>query len=718
MIEVEEQHYIAARSAHGDDRPRVLKQGDTFAVFDHYGDIQPIGLGEQGLYHEEMRFLNKWIFHLCGKRPLLLSSSLREDNVVLTVDFTNPDIHSNGHTAVPHGSLHVCRSKFLWNGICYERVEIHNYSLEPVEIPLTFRFGADFADIFEVRGEKRKQRGTLFPESFEDRRLILAYDGLDGVTRRARIECSPEPRDIVKGEMRFRLRLGPKENTTLSLTVVCEGSAAVGEILPYEWALAEASRNAHPESRERCLIETSNTQFNRWIHRSAADLQMMISPTPFGSYPYAGVPWFSTPFGRDGIITALEYLWVDPDLARGVLSFLAATQAEELSDEMDSEPGKILHETRKGEMAILGEVPFRRYYGSIDSTPLFIMLAAAYYARTGDLALLESIWPNVLAALEWIDNFGDRDGDGFVEYFRHSPNGLVQQGWKDSHNSVFHADGAMAEGPIALCEVQGYVYAAKRGLARIAGELGNHDLADELLRQSEILQERFDQAFWCEELGMYALALDGEKRQCRVRASNAGHCLYTGIAMGEHARTTAETLSGSEFFSGWGVRTVSNREVRYNPMSYHNGSIWPHDNAILAAGLARAGYPDAAASILTGLFEATTFFELHRLPELFCGFPRRAGSGPTEYPVACSPQAWAAGAVFLLLQACLGLEIDAPSRSLCFRRPVLPESLREMRIRNLRIGASAVDLTLIRYEHVVGIDMTRRDGALDISVFK
>ncbi|PYK52985.1 MAG: amylo-alpha-1,6-glucosidase [Verrucomicrobia bacterium] len=714
VIRIRDEFYIRSSSHRIDVRTRVLKQADTFAVFDRFGDIEPFGTGELGIYYQDTRFLCRLTLMLGKDRPLLLSSTIRDDNAVLAVDATNADVWRNGEILIPQGTLHVFRSKILWEKTCYERLRIHNYGRTAVEFSFSVEFDADFADIFEVRGVRREQRGQRIPTQ-------LVQDGFD-----------PPPSRLTESEAQCKMVLERRGEAIYRCAITCErdagpknanqmaarnGTANAARL--YDKAVTKAVNALRGARAEETDIFTSNEQFNDWLNRSVADLHMMRTDTAYGPYPYAGVPWFSTEFGRDGIITALQCLSFDPSLARGVLAYLAATQATTENPAQDAQPGKVLHETRAGEMAALGEIPFKRYYGSIDATPLFVMLAGAYYTRTGDGVFVESIWPNVERALEWIDHYGDVDGDGFVEYARRSKLGLIHQGWKDSHDAVFHADGTSAEGPIALCEVQGYVYAAKLAAAKLAKLFGDDVRARDLSKQAKTLSRRFEESFWCDELSTYALALDGRKQACKVRTSNAGHCLFAGIATQEHARRVAATLTDEASFSGWGIRTVATSEARYNPMSYHNGSVWPHDNSLIAAGFARYDLRESTAIVLAGLLDASLFLDLHRLPELFCGFPRRPGEAPTLYPVACAPQSWASGAVFLLLEACLGLNVSAPDRRVTFSKPILPRFLPKVTIRGLKVGDARVDLLLTRHdEGDVGVNVLRREGALDVVVLK
>ena len=692
---------------------RVLKAGESFGVFDMCGNITSAEASEEGLFHDGTRFLSRFEIFLFHRRPLLLSSTTSSDNTVFVADLTNPDLVREGTLVVSRGEIHLVRTRVLGNGRCAERIRVANYSLHPVEVPIALRFDADYKDVFEVRGTRRLARGERLPDAVGPE-YVMAYRGLDGLERRTRLRWTTAPETVTQGFVEFTLRLKPRAAASIELDLTCELGGTIPVVSTFDQLSVAAKTRVAALAKNTCTVLTSNEAFNRWLDRSTADLHMMMTDTPHGIYPYAGIPWFSAPFGRDGLITAFELLWAAPQVARGVLAFLADTQATAYSDDADVQPGKILHEMRGGEMAGLGEVPFGRYYGSADATPLFVMLAHAYYERTGDRTFVDRLWPHIVAALGWISDSGDIDGDGFIEYARRSPKGLVQQGWKDSHDSIFHADGRLAEGPIAVCEVQAYAYGAWRSAARLAAIRGESMVAGEWTDRADRLRQRFDGAFWCESIGTYALALCGDKSPCEVRTSNAGHCLFTGIALDERAARVCDQLMSDASFGGWGIRTVAAGQARYNPMSYHNGSMWPHDNALIAAGFAGYGFTRAAARLLTAMFDLSLAVDLHRLPELICGFERRADEHPTLYPVACAPQAWAAGAAYLLLGASLGLHVDALSSRITLTRAHLPKSIDWMQMSNLQVGDARVDLRLERHPHDVGMSVLRREGHVEV----
>jgi len=692
-------------------RPRTLKHGDTFGVFNHLGDVAPGDASPEGLYHCDTRYLSGFQFLINGEQPILLSSTIRDDNAVLTVDITNPDLIVNGRAALPRDTIHVYRSKFLWQAACYERLAVRNFDIRRRTVRLGFVFAADFADIFEVRGYQRAARGETRTRMVSASTVSLEYVGLDALTRRTVLHFDPPPDALDARSAIYEFALESQAQGSLFVTVSChEGDEDGTRETRFFPSMRRARRALRRSTARATTVETSNAVFNEVLCRAMADLFMLMTDASGGAYPYAGIPWFSTAFGRDGIITAMELLWIDPRIAQGVLRFLASTQSRTLDRAADAEPGKILHECRRGEMARLREVPFGRYYGAVDTTPLYVMLAGMYFRHTGDLDTIADLWSAIEAALEWMDRYGDPDGDGLVEYQRQRDDGLVNQGWKDSQDAVFHADGRLATGAIALCEVQGYVYAARRYAAALSRELGQRDRAADLDARAEALRERFETAFWSEPLGMYALALDGDKKRCEVRTSNAGQVLFTGIAAPERAARVARRLMDAELYSGWGIRTVGTTAARFNPMSYHNGSVWPHDNALIALGLARYGHTSHVERLFSGLFDAAVYMDLRRLPELFCGFARVPGSGPTLYPVACSPQAWSSAAPFALLQACLGMEIDHGAAELRFRRPRLPPFLGQVTLRRVRVGADCLDIELKRHEHDVSVNVLRREG--------
>ncbi|MBB4569391.1 amylo-alpha-1,6-glucosidase [Rhizobium leucaenae] len=710
------QFFVPATASLHERQPLTLKHGDTFAVFDRNGEILSGPDSPEGIFHRDTRYLSHLHMTINGQKPMLLSSTLRDDNATLTCDLTNPDLFDRtGKLILGHDHIHLRRTRFLWNGRFHERLTVRNFDEGPQHVRIEIAFAADFADLFEVRGTVRAKRGRHLAPVVSDDGILLAYQGLDDRGRSTRLSFDPLPDECGNEHVFYDLQLAPHETRSLFVEIACDPAEAErSSYWSFFFALRDARRALRALSSRAVSIVTSNEIFNEAARRCTSDLNMLITEKPEGPYPYAGIPWFSTVFGRDALITALQILWLDPEVARGVLGYLAANQATEMDPASDAEPGKILHEVRCGEMAELGEVPFRRYYGSIDSTPLFVMLAGDYLKRTGDLAVIERILPHIEAALSWIDDYGDRDGDGFVEYGRLTKEGLINQAWKDSHDSVFHADGTLAKGPIAIAEVQAYVYGAWQAAAEIFQRLGQTERAANLVGRADGLRRAFDESFFDEELGTYALALDGDKRPCRVRSSNAGHALFTGLAYPERAEQVARTLMTASSFCGWGIRTIASTEARYNPMSYHNGSIWPHDNSLIARGLAAYGYRAAAARIFDGLFAASTYIDLRRLPELFCGLPRQRAQGPTFYPVACSPQAWAAAAPLFLLQSCLGLSFNPNKLQISFHEPQLPAFLDEVILRRLQIGSGSADVALRRSGRHVVVDVIDRKGDIRI----
>ena len=696
-------------------RPRrTLKQGDCFAVLDSHADIGATAGGPDGIFFCDTRYLSHLEILLNGAQPLLLGSNVRDDNSILIVDLTNPDIFFDQKLVQPKDALHVVRTFFLFHGIAYQRLRMHNHGNSPFDVRLSISFGSDFADLFEVRGLRRDRRGTTHINVGE-RDVSLNYLGLDGKRLRTVVQFDPVPEQLSGGGASYAFELQPDESRSVYVSVKCDPGGAENIVLPFRRGLRAAFHEHQTSSRGIATITSSNQIFNEVMCRSMADLAMLTTETAQGRYPYAGIPWYSTTFGRDGIITALQMLWCDSQIAKGVLRRLAAYQATEFDPRADAEPGKIPHEMRGGEMAALREIPFGLYYGSADATPLFVLLAGLYAEHTGDNETLRELWPNIEAALGWIDGPGDPDQDGFVEYRRADEKGLVNQGWKDSHDAIFHADGSLAQGPIALCEVQGYVYAAKRSAGNAAHRLGMHERGDVLYAEAVKLAVKFEAAFWSADIGTYALALDGQKRQCCVRTSNAGQVLFSGIAAPERAEAVMRDLMRPSFFSGWGIRTVARNEPRYNPMSYHNGSVWPHDNSLIAAGFARYGHKDAIDRVFKGLFDAAAYMDLRRLPELYCGFQRGRERGPTLYPVACSPQAWAAGTPLLLLQASLGLEFNPDQNEILLRKPRLPSFLEEVTLRNLRLGKSVLDLMVRRHGSDVSLQVLRNEGQIMVA---
>ena len=667
-----------------------LKDGDAFLVANAYGDI--LG-GVDGFFDDDTRHLSRLRLLIGGRAPSRLGSGVSRDNVVFTFHGANRRLPLMGQKATPPGVLHIERRRFLWKRRLYERLRVINHSLDHEILPIAYEFAADFRDVFEIRGMKREARGRVSRPVAEGRRVSFRYEGLDKIERATVIEFSEPPGRLTPERAEFMIPLSPHSRFELYLEV----GRDVGEVpnrAHYRSACAHAIMAQRRRGHHGAMVRVRGPRFNQWLEQSRSDIALLTTVLETGPYPYAGIPWFSTPFGRDGIITAWQMLWIDPSLARGVLTYLARRQAHEDSAFRDSAPGKIMHETRHGEMANLNEIPFGLYYGGVDTTPLFVALAGAYADRTGDLAFIRGLWPALTGALAWLDRFADADGEGLITYARGAKTGLANQGWKDSEDSIFHADGRFPEGPIALVEVQGYAFAAYRAMAALGERLGRGD-APRWRARAEAIRRMVEERFWMEAEGFYGVAIDGAGQLCRPLTTNAGHLLFVGLPSPERAARVGEKLLTAGFLTGWGLRTLALDSVRYNPMSYHNGSVWPHDTAICAAGMSRYGHRASAAVVLESLFQAASHFDL-RLPELFCGFSRRAGEPPIAYPVACMPQAWAAGSVFMVLQACLGVEIDGWTNKVMLTRPHLPQGVDRVALRGLELGDLRVDVRLAR----------------------
>lgn len=693
----------------GLDALQALKDADTFLVADAWGDLKG---GADGLFDKDTRILSRFAMTVGLARPSRLSSGVSKDNVFFTAHTTNRPLPPMGGRSAPAGVLHIERRRFVLSRRMFERVRMANHGVEDVLLPLAFEFGADFADIFQVRGTLREKRGALETPTHDGRRVTFRYTGLDDVARISCLAFSEPPARLTgnRAEFMFSLPMGK----VLDLYIEC-GAEACSTPDPQRWREnAVRARLAMRRKRRRgaSVRGPRSPRFNAWLDQSRADVALLTTDLPTGPYPYAGTPWFSTPFGRDGILSAWQMLWLDPSLAKGVLTYLAQRQATETSAFQDSQPGKIMHETRGGEMSALKEVPFGLYYGGVDTTCLFVALAGAYFRRTGDLDLIRALWPNLIAAVGWMRDYGDSNGDGLIDYQRAAETGLSNQGWKDSEDSIFHADGRFPKGPIALLEVQGYAFAAWRAIADLGVLLGDAR-AEAWNRQAEELRILVEERFWMEDEQFYAIALDGDGNPCEAIGSNAGHLLFTGLPNPARAQAVTRRLLSAEFRSGWGLRTLARGQARFNPMSYHNGSVWPHDTSLGVAGMANYGERHAVGLILGEIYDAASHFHM-RLPELFCGFEREPGEGPIAYPVACLPQAWAAGSVFLMLQAALGVCIDALTRTVTVDAPALPDGIERLTISRLEIGDARVDLAFERMGDQVVVAPRNRVGDIRV----
>ncbi len=684
----------------GETEPLVLARGNAFCVTNQRGDIAPARARDLGLFHDDTRHLSFLELHVSGGPPLVLSSETA-GAASSQVDLTLTDREFGGFLDDPQNFLHIRRKQILDRTLA-EQLTLTNHLRRPVELWLELRMGADFADVFEVRGVRRARRGRLLPPELHADRIIFGYDGLDGRRYRTVVRLQPEPASVLASGPRWELRLLPGEATIVEVLIEpCFGD----DPDPPSVAFADKRQRLRAEHGEFLAAATrvscSNVAFDTALKHDLEDIDALRLRLDCGDGKArgilgAGIPWFAAPFGRDSIITSLELLSVAPSLAVETLRTLACYQGRVDDAWREEEPGKIMHELRRGELARAGEIPHSPYYGTIDATPLWLVLFGESWRWLADRALVDELMPNAERALEWIERRLQR-GHGWVRYQRTHDKGLENQGWKDSRDGVSFPDGRIAPPPIALVEVQGYVVGALDAMAMLPRVVGNERRADQLVVQADALRRRIHEEFWVRETGYYALAIDGEGRQVPTITSNPGHLLFTDGVARDRAARIIDVLLGDGMFNGWGVRTLARGQAVFNPLSYHNGSVWPHDNAIIALGAARHGRADAALRILEGLYHAALHFKRGRLPELFCGLGRGEGDFLVHYPVSCSPQAWASGAFFLLLQACLGLQPDAAQRRLTIRDPHLPAFLDKVDLHDLRVGDARVTLHFARH---------------------
>jgi glycogen debranching enzyme len=706
--------------------PEVLKQGRLFLVSDKDGGVTTGCKCGMGLYHEDTRFLSRLKLRLAGETATLLSGSTEQTNLG-HIEFVNPPLTLSDGTSVRQETMHLSLARAVSD--CFrEQVSVLNFNTFEVSLRLSLEFRADFADIFEVRGLHRQRHGIFYKPRLTERGITLAYRGEDQLLRQTRIrfQVPPAKLEVLEHEegavgavAHWEVTIPPHGGKALIDYQIdtLEGPDPPKEILAFPALLKEVSALGEASQYFQTSIQTDNAVFNLVLDRSIRDLVALTSRYPTGPFLSAGIPWFTSPFGRDALITALQTLMLGPEVAKGVLRFLARYQGKAEDAFRDEEPGKILHEFRYGELARLGVIPHTPYYGTVDATPLWLILLSETYRWTGDASLVHELWEHAEGALLWLETYGDLDDDKFVEYLRRSPRGIGNQGWKDSFNAVIFPDGQLAEAPIALVEVQGYVYDAKRRAAQLCHLVGQELLAKRLLQEAEELKIRFNEVFWSKAEKFYALALDRDKRPVMTLTSNPGHALWSNIVASERIPEVVRSLLTPAMFSGWGIRTLAADSPVYNPIGYHIGTVWPHDNALIAKGFADRGYKREANLLFTAMYDAAIRFGYYRLPELFCGFERLGElDKPIPYPVACAPQAWAAATPVMLLQAALGLQADAAHRTLKVDIPALPDWLGNVTLRGLRVGQAQVDLEFIQTNGTTTTRILNKQGDLRVLI--
>jgi glycogen debranching enzyme len=688
----------------------VIRERSTFFLTDPKGNVPAGNRQGFGVYHADTRHLSTYDFSLSGLDPVTLLSTAEVGHAMEQV-LTNPTFITREGRTINRGSTEIRRQRSIAD-ILEERVRVTNFNPFAVTLDLRYEFGADFADIFDVRGYQRERAGRLHEPIVEERAIEFGYTGIDGVEHGTRIEFDVKPEHIDARSALFRLTLGRRETESLRVRIDVDHH---GKRAPKVDRLEVVAEQYERWFQTSTQIFTDNEFFNRVMTRALADVRMLWSENERGeSYPAAGTPWFDALFGRDSCIVSMQLLAYRPEIAKACLRLLAKWQGKEVEPARDEEPGKILHEMRFDELSRAGELPYAPYYGSIDSTPLFLMLVAEYFSWTADVRLVRELLPAIRAAIQWMEVYGDNNGDGYIDYHKRSTKGLVNQGWKDSWDAVVHADGTLARPPIALAEVQGYVYAARSRLAPVLERVGEAKTATRLRRDAKRLYQRFNEDFWLPHQHFAAMALDGDRRHVESVTTNPAHCMWTGLLAPEHSEELTTRLLANDLFSGWGLRTLTAGNPRFNPIGYHLGSVWPHDNSIVAMGFKMYGHDSELSEVMTALFDAATAFPYFRLPELFGGQSRSAHHAPVPYPVACNPQSWSAGAFPLMTQAMLGIKAEAPERRLRIVNPHLPYWLNSVLVRGLRVGNGEVTLQYRRDGGSTRVEVLEATAGIDV----
>lgn len=669
---------------------RVLKDNELFLLTDQKGDIPLNHKYGLGLYKKDTRFLSEMSLTINGEKPILLKSEAGETYESMML-LTNPHMEKDGEVELWRESVEIKRHRFISSDVLYDRITLRNYNPKPLTFTVELSVDVDFSDMFIVRGFQNGTTGKKSGVSNRANDLLFSYMGADDIKRETRIAWEENEKATVHDQtIQIPVELEHDEVKELTFSITPSLSEEKVEVLEWTEAYERLKGNYKTWNENVTKISTDYKPLQDLVDRGIQDLHALSTNVGYGPFFVAGLPWFGVPFGRDSLIAALQMLPFQPEIVRGTLRTMAHYQGTKKDSWRDEEPGKIMHEVRYGELANTNQVPFTPYYGSIDSTPLFLILLTEYVHWYKDFELFEELNSNIEAALEWIDRYGDRDGDGFVEYHRESTKGIANQGWKDSDDSVVHRNGDFAKSPIALAEVQGYVYQAKSGLAQIYDTNGEEEKAEVLRGQAAALKRNFEDAFWMEDKEFYAIALDEKKKQVGTLTSNPGHVLFSGMLNEGRARKVMDALVSPAMFSGYGIRTMGRGEAAYNPISYHDGSIWPHDNSMILLGMGLLKGSEQANKVISGLIEASHSFEYERLPELFCGYSREEGK-PVPYPVACSPQAWAAGTPLTFIRTMLGLYPNICSEDLFIAPQLLPE-MSELNLENLSLGEGYLSL--------------------------